>query len=138
MSQLKKIIILSLLINNYFSIIAFAQFDDEIEIPEKIVSFESILEPENPRPGEHARVILNIKIHQGWHIFSVIPGEDDFSPIPTTFKISNDSLILVGPVYESNPISAQNSLLNLVLSFHEEKATLFQNIKIPYPTPLNS
>ena len=131
LSQLKKIIILSLLMNNYFSTIAFAQFDDEIKIPEKIVSFESILEPEKPRPGEHARVILNIKIHQGWHIFSVIPGEDDFSPIPTTFEISNDSLILVGPVYESNPISAQNPLLNLELSFHQEKATLFQNIKIP-------
>jgi len=131
LSQLKKIIILSLLMNNYFSTIAFAQFDDEIKIPEKIVSFEAILEPEKPRPGEHARVILNIKIHQGWHIFSVIPGEDDFSPIPTTFKISNDSLILVGPVYESNPINGPNPILNLELSFHEEKATLFQNIKIP-------
>jgi len=131
MSHFKNIFICFFLLISYFSTNAVAQFDDEIEIPEEIVSFELNVEPKKSRPGEHLRVIVDLNIHKGWHIFSVIPGDDDFAPIPTTLKIEDESLILIGPVYESNPINAPNSVLNLVLSFHEDKAKLFQNIKIP-------
>ena len=40
----------------------FAQFEDEVEIPENVVTFHARLEPEKPRPGEHARIILDLKI----------------------------------------------------------------------------
>ena len=125
------IIILFLLLNLYFFSTTYAQFDDETVVPENVVSYEVRLEPEKPRPGEHARVVVDLQIHKGWHVFSVIPGEDDFAPIPTSFILADDSLILIGPVYESNTISAFNSVLNLVLNFHEEQSTLFQNIMIP-------
>ncbi len=138
MIYFKNIVICVFLLISYFSTYTFAQFGDEVEIPAKIVSFEFRVEPEKPRPGEHARIIVDLKIHKGWHIFSVIPAEDDFSPIPTTFKIEDESLKLVGPVYESNPISAPNSVLNLVLSFHKVNATLFQNVKIPLETKNSS
>ena len=108
----------------------FAQFEDEVEIPENVVTFQARLEPEKPRKGEHARIILDLKIHHGWHVFSVIPSEGDFSPIPTTLTFKDESLLMIGPAYESNPITAYNSVLDMVLSFHEERVSLFQNIQI--------
>ena len=138
MSQFNKIIVWFLLFIIYFSTNARAQFDDEIEIPDKVLSFELFLDPEKSRYGEHARIIVDITIQKGWHIFSVIPGEDDFAPIPTSLKIENESLKLLGPVYESNPIIAPNSVLNQVLSYHENNVKLFQNIKIPTETLSNS
>ena len=46
-------------------------------------------------------------------------------------KFEADPLILIGPVYESNPIIAADPVLDMVLSYHLMKATLFQNIFIP-------
>ncbi|MBC8259174.1 MAG: thioredoxin family protein [SAR324 cluster bacterium] len=110
-----------------------AQFEDDVVIPEKVVSYQVRVEPLNPRPGEHARIIVDLEIHpeSGWHVFSVIPGEDDFAPIPTSLTIDSEQLTLVGPVYESNPITAADQVLDLVLSYHELQATIFQNILIP-------
>jgi thiol:disulfide interchange protein DsbD len=131
MLLLGQIFFLILLITSWLPTAASAQFEDDFEIPENVVSFQVRLEPEKPRPGEHARVIMDLQIHQGWHVFSVIPGEGDFAPIPTTLTLEDESLILIGPVYESNPITAPDSVLDMVLSYHEEKVTFFQNIQIP-------
>ncbi|MDC0224274.1 protein-disulfide reductase DsbD family protein, partial [Deltaproteobacteria bacterium] len=126
----RPLFLLSFLIIYWLQNPVFAQFDDDVEIPENVVNFNARLEPENPRPGEHARIILDLKIHHGWHIFSVIPSEGDFSPIPTTLTFKDESLLMIGPAYESNPITAYNSVLDMVLSFHEERVSLFQNIQI--------
>ncbi|MED5516464.1 MAG: thioredoxin family protein [SAR324 cluster bacterium] len=126
----RPLFLLSFLIIYWLQNPVFAQFDDDVEIPENVVTFNARLEPENPRPGEHARIILDLKIHHGWHVFSVIPSEGDFSPIPTTLTFKDESLLMIGPAYESNPITAYNSVLDMVLSFHEDRVSLFQNIQI--------
>ena len=126
-----KLLLLVLLFISWLPNSVFAQFEDEVEIPENVVTFHARLESEKPRPGEHARIILDLKIHQGWHVFSVIPGEGDFAPIPTTLTFEDESLLLIGPVYESNPITAPDPVLDMVLSFHEKQVSLFQNIQIP-------
>ena len=126
-----QLLFLILLFISWLPNSVFAQFEDEVEIPENVVTFQARLEPEKPRPGEHARIILDLKIHQGWHVYSVIPDEGDFAPIPTTLTFDDERLILIGPVYESNPITAPDPVLDMVLSFHEEKVSLFQNIQIP-------
>ena len=126
----RPLFLLSFLIIYWLQNPVFAQFDDDVEIPENVVTFNARLEPENPRPGEHARIILDLKIHHGWHVFSVIPSEGDFSPIPTTLTFEGESILMIGPAYESNPITAYNSVLDMVLSFHEERVSLFQNIQI--------
>ena len=59
MIYFKNIVICVFLLISYFSTYTFAQFGDEVEIPAKIVSFEFRVEPEKPRPGEHARIIPN-------------------------------------------------------------------------------
>ena len=110
---------------------ASSQFDDEIVIPENIITFKYRLEPNEPRPGEHARIIVELDIHSGWHIYSVIPNKGEFSPIPTSLTFENDLFVMVGPVYESNPINAKDPVLQMVLSFHKKTAKLFQNINVP-------
>jgi len=131
--QLLLLMYLSLLFTSGFPHTTIAQFDDDVVIPESVVTFQVRLEPEKPRPGEHARIIVDLQIHpeSGWHVFSVIPGEGDFAPIPTSLTFEADPLILIGPVYESNPIIAADPVLDMVLSYHLMKATLFQNILIP-------
>ena len=109
---------------------ASSQFDDEVVIPENVVTFNYRLEPNNPRPGEHARIVVELDVHSGWHLYSVIPDKGEFAPIPTSLSLENKSLIMIGPVYESNPITAKDPVLDMLLSFHEKTATLFQNIRI--------
>ena len=109
---------------------ASSQFDDEVVIPENVVTFNYRLEPKDPRPGEHARIVVELDVHSGWHVYSVIPDKGEFAPIPTSLTLENESLIMIGPVYESNPITAKDPVLDMLLSFHEKTATLFQNIRI--------
>ena len=114
-----RLILLIFLLIVLLQNISLAQLNEEPDIPEKVVKFGFRLEPQNPRPGEHARVILDLKIHAGWHIFSTIPIEGDFVPIPTSLILEGDDLLLLGPVYESNPITDYNNVLGLVLSYHD-------------------
>ena len=107
-----------------------SQFDDDVVIPESIVTFNYRFEPSDPRPGEHVRIIVELNIHSGWHVYSVIPDKGEFAPIPTSLNLENDSFVMVGPVYESNPITSKDPVLDMILSFHENTATLFQNIRI--------
>ena len=51
---------------------AMAQFDDEI--PEEVLTFQTRLEPEDPRPGENVRLVLAFELHPGWHVYSIIPS----------------------------------------------------------------
>ena len=122
---------LALLIIILLPTYASSQFDDEIVIPENVLTFNYRIEPNAPRPGEHARIIIDLDVHSGWLVYSVIPDEGEFAPIPTSLTLENDSLIIVSPIYESNPINAKDPVLGMVLSFHEKTATLFQNILIP-------
>ena len=129
--QFAQILCLALISIILFPGNASSQFDDEIVIPENIVTFNYRFEPNKPRPGEQARIIVELDVHSGWHVYSVIPNRGEFAPIPTSLTLENGSLIIIGPVYESNPITAKDPVLDMLLSFHEKTATLFQNIRIP-------
>ena len=74
---------------------AMAQFDDEI--PEEVLSFQTRLEPEDPRPGENVRLVLAFELHPGWHVYSIIPAEGEFPPIPSSMEIKAKNLEQVGP-----------------------------------------
>ncbi|MGA0400348.1 MAG: hypothetical protein ACO3PX_10325, partial [bacterium] len=57
--------ILLLLFLLSWPLLASAQFDDP-EIPEIIVRVQSALEPSDPRPGEHVRIVVTAQIEKGW------------------------------------------------------------------------
>ena len=79
-----------------------AQFD-EPEIPDQVVFPELALEPSDPRLGEQVRAVVRMKLHPGWHIYSVVPATGDFAPISTTLTLDTVNLEAQGPIYESNP-----------------------------------
>ena len=41
---------------------ASSQFDDQVVIPENVVTFNYRLEPNDPRPGEHARIVVELSL----------------------------------------------------------------------------
>ena len=90
-----------------------AQFD-EPEIPDQVVFPELALEPSDPRLGEQVRAVVRIEIHKGWHVYSVVPAEGDFTPIPTALTLEAGPLEAQGPVYESNPRTANDPVLESV------------------------
>ncbi|GIT03877.1 MAG: hypothetical protein CM1200mP28_11360 [Deltaproteobacteria bacterium] len=44
----------------------------------------------------------------GGMFIQCFPDKGEFAPIPTSLTLENDSLIIVSPVYESNPINAKD------------------------------
>ena len=107
---------------------AMAQFDDEI--PEEVLTFQTRLEPEDPRPGENVRLVLAFELHPGWHVYSIIPAEGEFPPIPSSMEIKSKNLEQVGPLFESRPVTAHDPVLDQVLSYHKEQGRLYQNLKV--------
>ncbi len=61
--QLLLLLCLSLLFISWFPYTTIAQIDDDVVIPESVVTFKVRLEPEKPRPGEHARIIVDVQMH---------------------------------------------------------------------------
>ena len=114
-----------------------AQFD-EPEIPDQVVFPELALEPSDPRLGEQVRAVVRMKLHPGWHIYSVVPATGDFAPIPTTITLDTLNLEAQGPIYESNPLTDNDPVLDMVLSFHKNQARLFQNLRVPESAPLGT
>lgn len=112
----------------------FGQFTtQEDPIPETTIELSIRIEPEQPRPGEHARIIIQGDLHPGWHVFSLIPAKDEFAPPPTriTSELQSDSVTAIAPFYETNPVTEfVPALDNMELSYHEDKVLFFQNIKV--------
>jgi len=121
--------ILSLLfLSSLLALPAMAQFDDGI--PEQVLSFQTLLEPKDPRPGEHVRLVLAFDLHPGWHVYSIVPAEGEFPPIPTSLTLQSGKFEKVGPIFESRPVTALDPVLEQVLSFHEHQGRLYQNLKV--------
>jgi thiol:disulfide interchange protein DsbD len=110
-----------------------AQFD-EPDIPEIIVTAEAALEPANPRPGEHARIVVTANIHEGWKIYSVVPSKEEFAPIPSALEWDAGNWEDVGPFYETNPITEMDPVLGMTLSYHKEEARFYRNFVVPENT----
>ena len=88
------------------------------------------MEPEDPRPGENVRLVLAFELHPGWHVYSIIPAEEEFPPIPSSMEIKSKNLEQVGPLFESRPVTAHDPVLDQVLSYHKKQGRLYQNLKV--------
>ncbi|MEC8259449.1 MAG: cytochrome c biogenesis protein CcdA, partial [SAR324 cluster bacterium] len=131
---MRILILLSLFL---WSFSATAQFDDP-EIPEIIVRVQSALEPSDPRPGEHVRLVVNAQIEKGWKIYSVVPSKEEFAPIASTLEWDAGNWEALGPFYETNPISEPDPVLGMVLSYHKGESSFYQNFKVPSTQSGNS
>jgi len=94
------------------------------------------LEPTPLRPGEEARAVIEIKMLDGFHIYSLIPSEEEDVPPPTSIQWTDNSLQLKGPVYETAPTVDFDKVIGITLAYHEGTFKLYQNLKIPEDFPL--
>jgi thiol:disulfide interchange protein len=108
--------------------------EDEYFNPEPISISTEVL-PATARPGEDIRVEITATIDEGWHIYSLIPSEEELIP-PTDITWFDSQLIKKGPTYETNPIVEFDPVIGGVLGFHENQAHFYQNFKIPDQFPL--
>jgi len=116
--------ILLLLFLLSWPLLASAQFDDP-EIPEIIVRVQSALEPSDPRPGEHVRIVVTAQIEKGWKIYSVVPSKEEFAPIASALEWDAGNWESLGPFYETNPISEPDPVLGMVLSYHKGESSFY-------------
>lgn len=112
----------------------FGGSDDDLINPDPI-SFSTEVVPATARPGEDIRVVITATIDEGWHIYSLIPSEEELIP-PTEITWFDRQLIKKGPTYETNPIVEFDSVIGGVLGFHENKAQFYQNFQIPDQFPI--
>ncbi|MGA1135301.1 MAG: cytochrome c biogenesis protein CcdA [bacterium] len=122
--------ILLLLFLLSWPLLASAQFDDP-EIPEIIVRVQSALEPSDPRPGEHVRIVVTAQIEKGLKIYSVVPSKEEFAPIASALEWDAGNWESLGPFYETNPISEPDPVLGMILSYHKGESSFYQNFKVP-------
>ncbi|MBT3226188.1 MAG: DUF255 domain-containing protein [Deltaproteobacteria bacterium] len=94
------------------------------------VTIKFRLEPESVRPGEEIRVVMSLDIEDGWHIYSLVPGEDTSIP-PTIVSWSSNNLTIKGPAYETNPTVKYDPVVEAVLGYHEDQARFYQNFSVP-------
>ncbi|MBF0240042.1 MAG: hypothetical protein HQM12_20260 [SAR324 cluster bacterium] len=106
-----------------------AQFDESI--PATLVTFSGYMVPEESHPGEELRGVIEVTVATGWHIYSLVPSEEELAPPPTKIEWKANSLITKGPVYETNPIVQEDPAIGLVLAFHEHKVRFYQNFQVP-------
>ncbi|MCP4296765.1 MAG: DUF255 domain-containing protein [Proteobacteria bacterium] len=113
---------------------------DQYGLPEPgeiLANIKAEIEPDVFRRGENIRIKVEINIIEGWHIYSVIhQGED--APPPTSLTVQNRSFVKDGPAFETRPINDFDKVIGLNLSYHENDAILYQNLKVPDELPVGS
>ena len=105
---------------------------DEQGTPEPgdiIAEIDASLTPSIFRAGENIRIEVEFKILDGWHIYSVISQGED-APPPSGFTVNNETFILDGPVFETQPVNDFDQVIGMKLSYHEKRAVFYQNLKV--------
>ena len=104
---------------------------EDAPIPERLITFDTRLEPTDARPGENVRLIISGRIEKGWYTYSLVPVEDEFAPPPTRLKITPGPLALDGIPYETNPTLKTDKVFGIPLAFHPNAVRFYQNMRVP-------
>ncbi|MCG8337531.1 MAG: thioredoxin family protein [Proteobacteria bacterium] len=102
-----------------------------IQLPEstkELVDFSARINPSPFRPGEEIRLIIDVDLQPGWHIYSVIPLEAEDAPRPTKIKLKEGLFSTEGPLYETRPVEDYIDVLNYSIFYHKNHAELYQNL----------
>jgi thiol:disulfide interchange protein DsbD len=80
-------------------------------------------------PNGNIRLIVTTTIEDGWHIYGTDIDMPDV-PLATGLQIdADDKVTLVGGVVESKPMSKYDDMFGMDLTYHENSATFYQDIK---------
>lgn len=102
---------------------------------ESRVRFEPGLVPHDARTGENVRLVIKIQLEPGWHIYSVIRGENPDAPPPTRLDLQDNLLQADGPVYETPPTRQFIQVLGMTIAYHSDKAFLYRNFEVKGNAP---
>ncbi|MDT8446415.1 MAG: cytochrome c biogenesis protein CcdA [bacterium] len=107
-----------------------AHLSDGLPVPgEEQIRFSAHLVPQDLRPGEAARLVVQVDTEEGWHIYSVFEAPEEDAPPPTSVKITAPGLVPDGPVYETRPKTEFDKVIQMTLSSHEGQAFFYQNFR---------
>ncbi len=102
-----------------------------IQLPEstkELVDFSVRMNPSPFRTGEQIRLIIDVDLQPGWHIYSVIPLEPVDAPRPTKIRLKEGLFRVEGPLYETRPVEDFVDVLNYSIFYHKDHAELYQNL----------
>ncbi|MCP4752863.1 MAG: hypothetical protein GY866_18410, partial [Proteobacteria bacterium] len=105
--------------------------DEQIQDYRELVDFSAVFEPTEARPGENIRLVVEVGLKKGWHIYSVLPPKNETDPKPTKVEVEPAELAKDGPVYETRPVFEYVKSLDYTLIYHDGKARLYQNLQLP-------
>ena len=95
----------------------------------EVVDFSAKLEPLTIRNLEKFRLVIEIDLKPGWHIYSVIPQEEEDAPRPTMVFLEPGLFVPDGPVYETRPSREYIDVLKFTIYYHQDHAELYQNLE---------
>ncbi len=97
---------------------------------EGLIDFSLKVQSDPTRFGESLKLIIEVSLQQGWHIYSVIPSKEEDAPPPTKVIVDSKLFKTDGPVFETRPDYRFEEILNLGIYYHEDKAELYQNLNL--------
>ncbi len=95
----------------------------------ELLKLSTRLEPGTVRSGEKFRMVIDVSLKPDWHIYSVIPLEEEDAPPATRVEMESDLFSSDGPVYETRPVYKFEEVLDLGYYYHENRAELYQNLQ---------
>ena len=99
---------------------------------EKLLKITNFLNLGNFHRGEQGRIILPIKISQGWYIYSIF--QEPEVVLPSKIDFTHTLLQLESASYETNPV-VEKSELGINLKKQKNNPVFYQNFSIPADHP---
>ncbi|MGM0589948.1 MAG: protein-disulfide reductase DsbD family protein [Bacteroidota bacterium] len=81
------------------------------------VTYEVTQAPQTIKKGERADVTIRASIEGDWHLYSINVAPDA-GPVPTTFSLANDQVVLAGEVTETEPKVEYDPNFDTELGWH--------------------
>ncbi len=80
-------------------------------------------------PNGDIRLMVSTTIEDGWHIYGADIEMPDV-PLATELQVkTNNNVELIGDVVESEPMSKYDDMFGMELSYHENSASFYQDIR---------
>lgn len=88
------------------------------------------MKPENPKVGETAELVFDVKLDEGWYIYSN-DFDPELGPIPTTAEFkTNDSYQLVGSLKAVHPKKKFDEIWGGDVTYFTKSGRFVQKIKV--------